>query len=83
MHGGDVKLAVVPADLGYGTAGVRFRSGAVVPPSQPLYYEVSLLRCQTFPVGLACCADPDWPCIKNPEQDIDFMGAGPVVGGAP
>ncbi|GLC33400.1 hypothetical protein PLESTB_000071500 [Pleodorina starrii] len=72
MRGGDVKLAVVPPSLGYGSDGVKFKSGRRVPPNAPLYYEVSLLRCQTFSVGMACCSDADFPCIKKPEEDINF-----------
>ncbi|GIL52803.1 hypothetical protein Vafri_8573 [Volvox africanus] len=75
MRGGDVKLAVVPPSLGYGSRGVTFKSGARVPPNAPLYYEISLLRCQNFPVGLACCSEADFPCVKNPKEDIMFTNA--------
>jgi hypothetical protein len=72
MRGGDVKLAVVPPSLGYGSRGVSFKSGGRVPADSALYYEIRLLRCQNFPMGLACCADADFPCIKNPQEDISF-----------
>jgi len=64
MKGGDVRLAVVPASLGYGASGMKLAQGSV-PPNAKLYYEVELLRCQTFTIGLACCSDASFPCIKN------------------
>ncbi|KAG2482010.1 hypothetical protein HYH03_019034 [Edaphochlamys debaryana] len=68
MRGGDVKLAVVPPELGYGRAGVEFRGGARVPPNAPLFYEVTLLRCQTVEgLGQACCPDPAFPCLSDSE----------------
>lgn len=48
-----------------------------VPPNAPLYYEVSLLRCQTFNLGLACCADADFPCIKKPEAELTMTSMAP------
>ncbi|KAG2449510.1 hypothetical protein HYH02_005654 [Chlamydomonas schloesseri] len=77
MKSGDVKLAVVPPSLGYGARGVTFKSGKRVPPNAPLYYEVSLLRCQTFNLGLACCADADYPCIKKPEAELTMTSFTP------
>ncbi|KAG2431712.1 hypothetical protein HXX76_009211 [Chlamydomonas incerta] len=77
MKSGDVKLAVVPPSLGYGARGVTFKSGQRVPPNAPLYYEVSLLRCQTFNLGLACCADADFPCIKKPEAELTMTSLAP------
>ncbi len=34
-----------------------------VPPNAKLLYEVELLRCQKFTLGLACCSEASFPCI--------------------
>ncbi|KXZ54520.1 hypothetical protein GPECTOR_4g585 [Gonium pectorale] len=79
MRSGDVKLAVVPPSLGYGASGVTFKSGRRVPPNAPLYYEIRLLRCQTFSMGMACCADADFPCIKKqPQEEAGQAPAAPA-----
>lgn len=65
MRGGSVRLAVVPPALGYGAVYSSLAQGRV-PPNSSLYYEVELLRCQQFTIGLACCSDAAYPCIKQP-----------------
>ncbi|PNG99872.1 Peptidyl-prolyl cis-trans isomerase FKBP17-2, chloroplastic, partial [Tetrabaena socialis] len=77
MRSGDVKLAVVPPSLGYGAQGVAFKSGRRVPPNARLYYEVNLLRCQSMTMGLACCSDADFPCIKKKGPDAEATSAQP------
>ncbi|GAX73796.1 hypothetical protein CEUSTIGMA_g1247.t1 [Chlamydomonas eustigma] len=67
MAGGDLKLAVVPAYLGYGSAGMTLPQGGV-PPGSRLFYEVELLRCQNFTLGLACCSEESFPCIGKDAQ---------------
>lgn len=62
MSGGDVTRAVVPASLGYGSNGIQLPQGEV-PPNSKLVYEVEILRCQTFTLGLACCSEASFPCI--------------------
>ena len=49
-----------------------------VPQDAKLYYEVELLRCQTFTIGLACCSEEAFPCIdkdKAPPPGIDKLAA--------
>ncbi len=65
MTGGSVRLAVVPPALGYAGTGAALRQGRV-PPQAKLFYEITLLRCQKFTIGLACCVDDKYPCIKLP-----------------
>ncbi len=66
MKGGDIREALIPAEEGYGSVGISLPQGSVLPGSQ-LLYEVELLRCQKFTIGLACCSEESFPCIKNPE----------------
>jgi hypothetical protein len=41
---------------------VRERQGLDAAPATA---QINLLRCQTFNLGLACCTDADFPCIKK------------------
>lgn len=50
-------------------AGEKLPQGRV-PPGTSLFYEVELLRCQSFPVGLACCPDEKYPCIPKGEEGL-------------
>jgi len=70
MEAGSVRLAVLPAELGYQDQPVKMPGGVTVPPNTKLYYEVELLRCETFTLGLACCTEGAFnrnggSCVKS------------------
>lgn len=49
-----------------GGASKGGRAGTVsIPGNAKLYYQVTLLRCQSLEGGLACCTDDTYPCIRE------------------
>ena len=62
MRAGGRRLLVVPPALGFGAAGAP-GSLRRVPANAALRYEVELLRCgPAGDAGVACCAQPEYPC---------------------
>ncbi|KAI5068239.1 hypothetical protein GOP47_0016584 [Adiantum capillus-veneris] len=49
MHVGGKRQVVVPADMGFGAAGVDLGDGAVIPPNATLEYTVTLLKASVAP----------------------------------